>query len=35
VELLGGTLTIDWSEKDGHVYMTGPATFVFDGVLFD
>lgn len=35
VELLGGTLTIEWSEKDNHVYMTGPATFVFDGVLFD
>jgi diaminopimelate epimerase len=35
VELLGGTLTIDWSEENGHVYMTGPATFVFDGVLFD
>lgn len=35
VELLGGTLTIEWSEKDNHVYMTGPATFVFDGVLFE
>lgn len=35
VELLGGTLTINWSEEDGHVYMTGPADFVFDGVLFD
>ena len=35
VELLGGTLTIDWNKDDGHVYMTGPATFVFDGVLFD
>lgn len=35
VELLGGTLTIDWDKDDGHVYMTGPATFVFDGVLFD
>ncbi len=32
VKLLGGTLTIEWSEKDDHVYMTGPATFVFDGV---
>ena len=32
VKLLGGTLTIEWSEKDNHVYMTGPATFVFDGV---
>lgn len=35
VELLGGALTIEWSEKDNHVYMTGPATFVFDGVLFE
>lgn len=31
VELLGGKLTIEWNEKDNHVYMTGPATFVFDG----
>lgn len=27
----GGTLDIDWSEADNHVYMTGPAAFVFDG----
>lgn len=27
----GGTLHIEWSEADGHVYMTGPAAFVFDG----
>lgn len=32
VKLLGGKLSINWSEEDGHVYMTGPATFVFDGV---
>lgn len=32
VKLLGGTLTIHWDEKDDHVYMTGPASFVFDGV---
>lgn len=32
VQLLGGKLTIEWNEKDNHVYMTGPATFVFDGV---
>lgn len=31
----GGTLSIEWREEDGHVYMTGPATFVFDGELFD
>lgn len=29
----GGTLNIEWSEKDDHVYMTGPATFVFDGEI--
>ena len=29
----GGTLHIEWSEADGHVYMTGPATFVFDGEI--
>ena len=33
VELLGGNLEIEWSEKDNHVYMTGPATTVFEGVL--
>lgn len=27
----GGTLHIHWCEADGHVYMTGPATKVFDG----
>jgi diaminopimelate epimerase len=32
VDLLGGTLYIQWSEKDNHVYMTGPAEFSFDGV---
>jgi diaminopimelate epimerase len=31
VELLGGKLTIEWKQSDNHVYMTGPATFVFDG----
>lgn len=29
----GGTLDIEWSNTDNHVYMTGPATFVFDGEL--
>ena len=29
----GGTLQIEWSESDNHVYMTGPATFVFDGEI--
>lgn len=32
VELLGGNLEIEWAE-DNHVYMTGPATTVFEGVL--
>lgn len=29
----GGTLTIEWRKKDNHVYMTGPAEFVFDGEI--
>ncbi|MDO4530687.1 MAG: diaminopimelate epimerase, partial [Bacillota bacterium] len=32
VELIGGRLTIEWKEGDGHIYMTGPAAFSFDGV---
>ncbi|MCR5595695.1 MAG: diaminopimelate epimerase [Lachnospiraceae bacterium] len=32
VKLLGGTLTIEWDgTKEGHVFMTGPATEVFSG----
>jgi diaminopimelate epimerase len=31
----GGPLSIEWSETDNHVYMTGPATFVFDGEIID
>ena len=31
VELPGGCLQITWSDKDNHVYMTGPATEVFKG----
>lgn len=27
----GGTLCIEWRKDNGHVYMTGPAEFVFDG----
>ena len=27
----GGTLDIEWRESDNHVYMTGPATIVFEG----
>ncbi len=29
----GGTLSIEWSEDDGHVYMTGPAETVFEGEI--
>lgn len=35
VELVGGKLTIEWKPEDNHVYMTGPATFVFDGIWED
>lgn len=31
IELRGGTLEIEWSEEDNHVYMSGPASFVFTG----
>ena len=27
----GGILNIEWRSVDGHVYLTGPADFVFDG----
>ena len=30
--LPGGDLTLEWSESEGVVYMTGPATEVFSGV---
>jgi diaminopimelate epimerase len=33
IKLLGGDLFIEWSEKDNHVYMTGPAVKVFDGEI--
>ena len=29
----GGRLSIEWSQADNHVYMTGPAEFVFDGEI--
>jgi diaminopimelate epimerase len=34
LKLLGGDLQIEWSEKDNHVYMTGPAEIVFDGEYY-
>ena len=33
VKLLGGDLNIFWDESDDQVYMTGPATTVFDGEI--
>ena len=35
VQLLGGNLQIEWNKKDNHVYMTGPAVTVFEGILED
>lgn len=32
VVLDGGSLDIEWRESDGHVLMTGPVAYVFDGV---
>ena len=32
VDVPGGRLTVTWDETDNHVYLTGPATFVYDGV---
>jgi len=29
----GGRLHIDWREDDNHIYMTGPATTVFEGEI--
>ena len=29
----GGRLKIEWRESDNHVYMTGPAEFVYDGEI--
>lgn len=31
IALPGGKLQILWNSEDDHVYMTGPATFVYDG----
>ena len=33
VHLLGGILHIKWNKKDNHVYMTGPATTVYEGKI--
>jgi len=29
----GGTLGVEWRQSDGHVLLTGPAEFVFDGEI--
>ena len=33
VELLGGSLHIEWDRKENLVYMTGPATVVYNGEI--
>jgi diaminopimelate epimerase len=33
LDLPGGPLQIDWDEASNHLFMTGPAEAVFDGVL--
>ncbi len=33
VELLGGTLTIEWNRSNNHVYLTGNAVTVFEGEI--
>lgn len=35
VSLDGGDLFVEWRERDSHVLMTGPVSYVFDGVLSD
>lgn len=34
VHLLGGDVEVEWRESDGHVYLTGGAEWVFEGVYF-
>lgn len=34
VHLTGGDLLIEWDEAENRVYMTGPATYVFEGVWY-
>lgn len=34
LHLRGGDLQIEWDRQTGHVMMTGPATFVADGVFY-
>lgn len=32
VKLAGGDLLVTWDPNNNHIYQTGPATFVFDGI---
>lgn len=34
IRLLGGALDIEWRETDNHVYMTGEAVTVFEGIVY-
>jgi diaminopimelate epimerase len=33
VNLIGGNLTVGWPSLDGPIYLTGPATFVYEGKI--
>lgn len=33
IKMDGGTLNIEWSEQDNHIYMTGPAAISFEGEI--
>ncbi len=33
VDLPGGRLVIEWRADDGHIFMTGPASHDFDGII--
>ncbi len=33
IMLPGGELTVDWPDINGPIYLSGPATFVYEGVL--
>lgn len=35
VTLDGGDLSIEWREADGHVLMTGPVAYVFEGTILE
>lgn len=34
IDLDGGALQLEWREADGHVLMTGPVAYVFEGELY-